>query len=395
MSENETVEDENVDLSLIEEQFCQRIKEIRDEREDVQKKTFTKWINSQLVKANQPLIKDLFEDLRDGTSLLSLLEILCHKDLPREKGRLKLHHLNNVGRALKVLEENNVKLVNISTNDIVDGNPKLTLGLVWSIILHWQVHGILKSVAHESQQTNLEKTLLAWCRDVTKGYSGVDIRNFTTSWSDGLAFNAVIHRFRPHIFEYESLLRKDANLRLEHAFNCAHKYLGIEKLLDPEDVNNSRPDKKSVMMYVMCFFQAFPHHNIPLRRLHSSEVSDSEVSESEHGYTAGVNDVSAYQNTLEEVLTWLLGAEERLNHEGPIKGGVEEIKQLFHIHEEFMLELTQYQIGIGEVLQKGNTLVNQGKVSFDEQEEIQMQIELLNSRWEDLRLKAMDRQSNM
>jgi len=32
-----------------------------------------------------------------------------------------------------------VKLVNISNNDIVDGNPKLTLGLVWSIILHWQV----------------------------------------------------------------------------------------------------------------------------------------------------------------------------------------------------------------------------------------------------------------
>ena len=32
-----------------------------------------------------------------------------------------------------------VKLVNISSNDIVDGNPKLTLGLVWSIILHWQV----------------------------------------------------------------------------------------------------------------------------------------------------------------------------------------------------------------------------------------------------------------
>ncbi|XP_067142933.1 dystrophin isoform X3 [Centruroides vittatus] len=371
---------------------CQKRK---DEREDVQKKTFTKWINSQLVKTNQPLIKDLFEDLRDGTCLLSLLEILCQKELPREKGRLKLHHLNNVGRALKVLEENNVKLVNISTNDIVDGNPKLTLGLVWSIILHWQVHGILRSVAHESQQTNLEKTLLAWCRDATKGYAGVDIRNFTTSWSDGLAFNAIIHHFRPHTFEYESLLRKDANFRLEHAFSCAHKFLGIERLLDPEDVNTSRPDKKSVMMYVMCFFQALPHHNIPLRRLHSSEVSDSEVSEGEHGHTTGINDVAAYQNTLEEVLTWLLGAEERLNQEGPIKGSVEEIKQLFHIHEEFMLELTQYQIGIGEVLQKGNTLVSQGKVSFDEQEEIQMQIELLNSRWEDLRLKAMDRQSKL
>lgn len=41
-----------------------------------------------------------------------------------------------------------VKLVNISSNDIVDGNPKLTLGLVWSVILHWQVNqfGFLQEV---------------------------------------------------------------------------------------------------------------------------------------------------------------------------------------------------------------------------------------------------------
>ena len=52
---------------------------------------------------------------------------------------MRVHHLNNVNKALQILEQNNVKLVNISSNDIVDGNPKLTLGLVWSIILHWQV----------------------------------------------------------------------------------------------------------------------------------------------------------------------------------------------------------------------------------------------------------------
>lgn len=57
-----------------------------------------------------------------------------------------------------------VKLVNISSNDIVDGNPKLTLGLVWSIILHYQVHNHLKDLMSELQQTNLERTLLAWCR---------------------------------------------------------------------------------------------------------------------------------------------------------------------------------------------------------------------------------------
>ncbi|CAN7945187.1 unnamed protein product, partial [Ixodes pacificus] len=142
-----------------------------DEREDVQRKTFSKWINSQLAKADQPLVNDLFQDFRDGTRLLTLLEVLCGQELKREKGNLRVHHINNVSRALQVLEANNVKLVNISTNDIVDGNPKLTLGLIWSIILHWQVHGVLKRASSDIHQTNLEKTLLAWCRDVTKGYA--------------------------------------------------------------------------------------------------------------------------------------------------------------------------------------------------------------------------------
>ena len=46
-----------------------------DEREDIQKKTFTKWINARLSIHSQP-ITDLFDDLRDGTRLLTLLEIL-------------------------------------------------------------------------------------------------------------------------------------------------------------------------------------------------------------------------------------------------------------------------------------------------------------------------------
>ena len=52
---------------------------------------------------------------------------------------MRVHHLNNVNNALQILRDYRIKLVNINNNDIVDGNPKLTLGLVWSIILHWQV----------------------------------------------------------------------------------------------------------------------------------------------------------------------------------------------------------------------------------------------------------------
>ncbi|XP_054723979.1 dystrophin-like [Uloborus diversus] len=368
-----------------------KIRTIQYEREDVQKKTFTKWINSQLGKGNHPLVKDLFYDLRDGTRLLGLLEVLCGRELRREKGRLRVHHLNNVGCALKVLQDNNVKLVNISTNDIVDGNPKLTLGLVWSIILHWQVHGVLRSVAEELPQTNLEKTLLAWCRDATKGYPNVNIHNFTSSWIDGLAFNAIIHRFRPELFDFDALVRKDVNSRLDHAFHIAYKHLGIDKLLDPEDVNTSLPDKKSVMMYIMCFFQALHNQSIPLRRLESVDLSD-ETTEVSH---SNDSDVSHYQSSLEDVLTWLLGAEEKLLEASPIEQNIDAVKQQFHEIESFMLELTMHQKSVERVLENGNQLLSQRKLSPEEHDEIKVQMQLLNERWQDLRLKAVERQNQV
>ncbi|KAB1258002.1 Plectin [Camelus dromedarius] len=121
-----------------------------DERDRVQKKTFTKWVNKHLIKA-QRHISDLYEDLRDGHNLISLLEVLSGDSLPRErdvirssrlpreKGRMRFHKLQNVQIALDYLRHRQVKLVNIRNDDIADGNPKLTLGLIWTIILHFQV----------------------------------------------------------------------------------------------------------------------------------------------------------------------------------------------------------------------------------------------------------------
>ncbi|CAG5956401.1 unnamed protein product [Menidia menidia] len=83
-------------------------------------------------------VADLYEDLRDGHSLISLLEVLSGETLPREKGRMRFHKLQNVQIALDFLKHRQVKLVNIRNDDIADGNPKLTLGLIWTIILHFQ-----------------------------------------------------------------------------------------------------------------------------------------------------------------------------------------------------------------------------------------------------------------
>ncbi|KAL3882693.1 hypothetical protein ACJMK2_029006, partial [Sinanodonta woodiana] len=395
------------------------------EREDVQKKTFTKWINSQLSKANLPVIEDLFVDLRDGTHLLSLLEVLSGLDLKREKGRLRVHYINNVNRALDVLARHyNIKLVNISSNDIVDGNQKLTLGLVWSIILHWQVKDVMKDLMDDLRQTNLERTLLAWCRQSTQEYENVDVRNFTNCWRDGLAFNALIHHYRPHLFSYESLFTNTAEQNLEHAFRLAYENLGVDRLLDPEDVAVDNPDKKSVMMYLMCLFKALPHSDIPLenndipfspqspeesigavstRFLESTRTTkitehamSMSSSSSRHSTMSSASvDLISYQDALENVLTWLLEAEEVMEMQEPISVSVIEVKKQFSEHEDFMLELTKHQDSIGNVLREGNDLIAEGKVTADEENEIRIQMSLLNNRWEDLRLKALSRQSQL
>uniref|UniRef100_H3DNS5 Spectrin beta chain n=1 Tax=Tetraodon nigroviridis TaxID=99883 RepID=H3DNS5_TETNG len=121
---------------------CSRIKALADERDAVQKKTFTKWVNSHLSRVSCR-ISDLYNDLRDGYMLTRLLEVLSGELLPRPtRGRMRIHCLENVDKALQFLKEQRVHLENVGSHDIVDGNHRLTLGLIWTIILRFQVKQI-------------------------------------------------------------------------------------------------------------------------------------------------------------------------------------------------------------------------------------------------------------
>ena len=91
----------------------------------------------------------------------------------------------------------------------------------------------------------------------TAGYNNVNIRNFTTSWKDGLAFNAIIHKHRPELIQYERLSKSNAMHNLNNSFNVAEKELGLVKLLDVEDVNVDLPDEKSIITYVVTYYHYF------------------------------------------------------------------------------------------------------------------------------------------
>ncbi|XP_026505322.1 utrophin [Terrapene carolina triunguis] len=389
-----------------------------DEHNDVQKKTFTKWINARFSKSRKPPIKDMFTELKDGRKLLDLLEGLTGNPLPKERGSTRVHALNNVNRVLQVLHQNSVELVNIGGTDIVDGNHKLTLGLLWSIILHWQVKDVMKDIMSNLQQTNSEKILLSWVRQSTRPYSQVNVLNFTTSWTDGLAFNAVIHRHKPELFSWDKVTKLTPTERLAHAFTIAKNHLGIEKLLDPEDVAVQLPDKKSIIMYLTSLFEVLPQQvtmedireveTLPRRYKKECEegafnVQQSATPEEEHEGSRAETpstvtevdmDLDSYQEALEEVLTWLLSAEDTYQQDN-ISGDVEEVKEQFATHEAFMMELTAHQSSVGSVLQAGNQLIAQGNLSEEEENEIQEQMKLLNSRWEALRVDSMDRQARL
>ncbi|XP_056291885.1 dystonin isoform X5 [Pseudoliparis swirei] len=227
---------------------------IADERDRVQKKTFTKWINQHLLKVRKH-INDLYEDLRDGHNLISLLEVLSGDTLPRERGRMRFHRLQNVQIALDYLKRRQVKLVNIRNDDITDGNPKLTLGLIWTIILHFQISEI--HVTGESGHMTAKERLLFWSRQTTDGYVGVRCDNFTTSWRDGRLFNAIIHKYRPDLVDISYVSTQTNRSNLENAF-CVAEQLGVARLLDPEDVDVQSPDEKSVITYVSTLYDAFP-----------------------------------------------------------------------------------------------------------------------------------------
>ncbi|XP_021322497.2 plectin isoform X7 [Danio rerio] len=232
---------------------------VEDERDRVQKKTFTKWVNKHLIKT-QRHVNDLYEDLRDGHNLISLLEVLSGETLPRERGRMRFHKLQNVQIALDFLRHRQVKLVNIRNDDIADGNPKLTLGLIWTIILHFQVSYSISDIQVNGQSDDMsaKEKLLFWSQRMVDGYHGIRCDNFTTSWRDGKLFNAIIHKHEPRLIDMPKVYRQTNMENLEQAFTVAEKELGVTRLLDPEDVDVPHPDEKSIITYVSSLYDAMP-----------------------------------------------------------------------------------------------------------------------------------------
>ncbi|ORX82095.1 hypothetical protein BCR32DRAFT_292856 [Anaeromyces robustus] len=377
-----------------------RVRNLKSDHLQAQKKTFTRWCNAQLSKVedvegedkNKYLIDDLQIDLQDGIRLLKLLEVLSGEELPKpeKSGRIiiRIHRILNVGKALTFLQSKlNEPLPNIGSEDIVDGNLKLTMGLIWVIILRFKIgviaekeqnvqddsqleieiyphqanmsltedsinssvkkerrksdkkqtekvnttswddvegenepqiidiskkrnkkrrstfrrsmfrrssygdeapapipkrQSIRKAVLIKNTAANAKTSLLNWCKSVLKPYVELgiieEIKDFSKSWQNGVAFLALVHKMQPSIMpEIEELIQAKENNQsysipvlytsddqedwyqnLYTAFQIAEKCFGIAQLIDANDICRvNAPDERIVMTYISEFYFAF------------------------------------------------------------------------------------------------------------------------------------------
>ncbi|XP_032389976.1 EH domain-binding protein 1-like protein 1 isoform X2 [Etheostoma spectabile] len=121
---------------------------------------------------------------------------------------------------------------------------------------------------------NSSQSLLQWCQDITNGYRGVKVTNFSTSWRNGLAFCAILHHFHPDKIDFDKLDSHDIKLNNKKAFD-GFESLGISRLLEPSDmVLLSVPDRLIVMTYLSQIRSHFTNQELSVLQIeHNSSQS--------------------------------------------------------------------------------------------------------------------------
>lgn len=292
---------------------------------EVQKKTFTKWMNSHLRKKGFPIINSAQEEFETGINLMNLVNALYGIDIPKHNKAPKMrpHKLDNIALALQMVEAAQIKTNFLKSVHLADHDLKMILGMIWAIILDFQIKGI------SVEELTAKEGLLLWCQKKTAGYRDVKVDNFSNSWKDGLAFCALIHRHRPDLLDFDSLSKNDAAKNLELAFNVAENSLGIPRLLDVVDITDSpKPDERSIMTYVSEYFHCFAAMDV-------KELAARRVQKFVQ-FNQGIEELEAeYESTAQALLDWIHHTTEKMQDRN-FGESLDAAKELFEAHKHYL-----------------------------------------------------------
>jgi len=209
----------------------------------VQKKTFTRWCNTYLLE-RRIKVEDLSTDLADGKALINLLEQISSKTVAptyNKNPKIRVQKIENVNFGLEFLKNEGIKLVGVGGGDIVDGNLKLILGLIWTIILRYQIQ--------VAEGNSARAELLDWVRQRIPEYN---INNFAGDCASGRAICSLAEAVQPGQMNLPTDFTQDAVHNAHMGMTKSEQNMNIPMILDAEDMANA-PDELANMTYISYF----------------------------------------------------------------------------------------------------------------------------------------------
>lgn len=259
-----------------------------------QHKTMIRWINSKL----DTQISDLTTDLKDGLILIKLInQIIQESD---EESYIltpmyskptfmlqKIENLNDFFKFCKLVLQ--INICNISADNIIEGNLKLILGLIWLIF----IYSTSKSLTSKNESNSLiqiKSILLNWCNDIIHKKALPSINNFNKDWSleinrPDLIFASILDYYLPSSINYQELLDGKKLQNLTNILSIAKK-IEIPQLADLEDFDCFVPDEKCIIFYVLEWFKFFELNKDKDIRVNEDDIQPQSISISESEITS-------------------------------------------------------------------------------------------------------------
>eukprot|EP00054_Salpingoeca_dolichothecata_P031713 m.264383 g.264383 ORF g.264383 m.264383 type:complete len:407 (-) comp27777_c0_seq1:167-1387(-) len=289
----------------------------------IQANTFKNWMNTQLSKVGSK-IDNLEEDFKNGVAILQTLEQCSGKSVGKynKNAKLPVQQVENLNTALDFIKREGMKLVNIGAPELQSGNLKLVLGLIWTIIYHYQVSKGFKNAGQaHGKKGGAKDMLLEWVRSKIPEY---DIKNFKSNWNDGRAICALTNAVggEPALIPNHQEMHPENKVRnAQTGIDTAYENLGIPKLISAADLTNPAVDDLSVVTYVSYFRDAKRKSAAPKPPTHK-QVAEEPKKEEEAAPPPKVKSQAGLPPPWERDADWRV-------YEGPDLGGRCKIRVYF------------------------------------------------------------------
>jgi len=164
--------------------------------------------------------------------------------------KLKIHFIENCNMCLKFIQQEGLKGVTISAEDFVDGKLKLILGFCWICLRHFGRAGGANGGA------SFEEGLLNWLKSQLDEYE-LPITDFKTSFNDGKALLALVHRWDPASVDYHKADLANPLSTADKAIKLIEQHIKVPALLDPSELTKGETREKQIVLYLSLIQKSF------------------------------------------------------------------------------------------------------------------------------------------